>query len=82
MPELRSHHRDRLQVLAVGPRAYSVNDAAFVRALYDNSGLSAGAAAVVEEDTAARAQCRSAPWRARLSQLVWQGQRQRYDRQR
>ena len=28
MRELKAHHHDRLRVLAIGPRAYSVNDAA------------------------------------------------------
>ena len=33
MPELKAHHYDRLRALAVGPRAYSVNDAACITLL-------------------------------------------------
>jgi hypothetical protein len=33
MPDLKAHHYDRLRVLAVGPRAYSVNDAACITLL-------------------------------------------------
>lgn len=33
MPEMKGHHYARLQILASGPRAYSVNDAACITLL-------------------------------------------------